>query len=327
MKTYDCVPFFNEFEQLRLRIALLEDVVDRFVVIEAHQTHAGKPKPLYLAESGAADLLRHPKLTVQAVDLPVGYSDWEREQAQREGIGGALKALGAGAGDLILVSDVDEIPQRAALLQAREYLSAAAERTILVFEQRMFYFRLNYELVWSRKLPWLGTAAALYGHARTINGLRTTGRNIRGRHAQGFDSAAKVFRVAEGGWHFSYLGGDDALREKLLAHEEHGSKRRSAASVQELIDGRLSLYPRKGLEEVWAVVERGDVGLAEDLVARIGIGHLFEARHDSAAQILRRVREAALPRRWQLGRFDLGYAHRGPWPRLPLTADRGSAGA
>jgi hypothetical protein len=329
LKTYDCVPFFNEFDQLRLRIALLEDLVDRFVVIEAHQTHTGKPKPLYLSESGAADLLRHPKVVVRAVDLPVGYSDWEREQHQRESIGGALREIGARPEDLVLVSDVDEIPERAALVRAREWLPARAGRALLIFEQRMFYFRLNYELVWSRKMPWLGTAAALYGQAPSINGLRTTGRNIRGRHSQGFDRGAQVFRLPEGGWHFSYLGGDEAFDRKLAAyaHQERRVQARRGTSVQAVIDGRQSLFPRRGVDEVWAVVARESVGLPEAALARANVGHLFEPQHDSTHEILRRVREVALARRFSLGGLSVGYAGRGRWPRLPLSAGRGSASA
>ncbi len=319
MKIYDCVPFFNEFEQLRLRIALLEDLVDRFVVIEAHQTHTGKPKPLYLSESGDAALLQHPKLVVQAVDLPVGYSDWEREQYQREAVGGVLKHLGAASSDLVLVSDVDEIPTPAAVRRAAEVLGAAAQRTILVFEQRLFYFRLNFELVWSRKMPWLGTAAALYGQAPSINGLRTTGRNIRGRHSQGYDRGAKVLQLPCGGWHFSYLGGDQAFDRKLAAyaHQERRVQSRRGTSVQAVISGRRSLFPRKGVDEVWAVVERAAVGVPEAAVARAQVGHLFEAPHDISAEILKRVREVVLPRRFRLGSLSVGYAGRGQWPRLP----------
>jgi beta-1,4-mannosyl-glycoprotein beta-1,4-N-acetylglucosaminyltransferase len=329
LKTYDCVPFFNEFDQLRLRIALLEDLVDRFVVIEAHQTHTGKPKPLYLAESGAADLLRHPKVVVRAVDLPVGYSDWEREQHQRESIGGVLREIGARPEDLVLVSDVDEIPERAALLRARDWLPQRAGRTLLIFEQRMFYFRLNFELVWSRKLPWLGTAAALYGQAPSINGLRTTGRNIRGRHSQGFDRGAQVFQLPEGGWHFSYLGGDEAFDRKLAAyaHQERSVQARRGTSVQAVIDGRQSLFPRRGVDEVWAVVERAAVGLPDAAVARASVGQLFESPHDSTHAILRRVREVTLAPRLRLGGLRLGYAGRSQWPRLPLTAGRGTDGA
>lgn len=317
MKIFDCVPFFNEFELLRLRMACLEDLVDRFVVVEAHQTHAGKPKPLYLAESGS-ELLGHPKLVRRAVDLPVGYSHWEREQYQRESIGAALADLGAAPGDMVLVSDVDEIPAPAAVRRAQGLLQASPERTILVFEQRLFYFRLNFELVWSRKLPWLGTAAALCGQAKSINGLRTTGRNIRGRHAQGFDRGARALQLPDAGWHFSYLGGDEALDQKLAAyaHQERRRQEKRGASVQGLIDRRASLFPREGLEEVWAVVDRAAVGLPDEAVARAGVERFFEAPHDSSAEILRRVRAAAVPRRWRLGRFDIGLSRRGRWPRL-----------
>jgi hypothetical protein len=243
LKIYDCFPFYNEFDLLRLRMAYLQDAVDGFVAVEAYQTHAGKPKPLYLSKEGPADLRAHPKLSIHAVDLPVGFSDWERDHHQRESIGEALRARGALAEDLVLVSDVDEIPTVDAVRRAREALAGAKARTLLIFEQRLFYFRLNYELVWSRKMPWLGTAAARLAHVRSVNGMRTTGRNTRGKHAQGFDREARVFRVPDAGWHFSYLGGDEFLRQKLAAHEEHSAKRREASSVQELIERRLSSSP------------------------------------------------------------------------------------
>jgi len=317
LKIFDCFPFYNEYDLLRLRMAYLEDVVDGFVAVEAHQTHAGKPKPLFLAKEGPRELREHPKLSLHAVDLPVGFSDWERDHHQRNSISEALRARGAQAGDLVLVSDVDEIPAHRAIARAEEALAAARERTLLIFEQRLFYFRLNYELVWSRKMPWLGTAAARFEHVRSPNGMRTTGRNTRGRHAQGFDREARVFRVPDAGWHFSYLGGDAFLQQKLDAHEEHAAKRRPARSVPELIERRMSLFPRDGLEEVWTVVEPDAVGLPTEVVERAGAAKYFHAPADTPAQILERVREASVPRRWRFGRFEVGYVRRSPWPRLP----------
>ena len=322
MKVFDCVPFYNETGLLRLRIACLEDLVDRFVVVEARQTHAGQAKPLYLAADEAADLRSHPKLVARVVDLPAAADDWERDYAQRDGIGGVLAELGAAPGDVVLHSDVDEIPARAAVALARDALTAAQSCTILAFEQRLFHFRLNYELVWSRKLPWLGTAAARYGDVKTLTGLRATARRQRGRHARGVDTGASVYAIAEAGWHFSYLGGDEALQQKLATHAEHRTKARRGGSVREVIDARASLYPRAGLDEVWAVVPPSDLGLPDEAIERAGLGHLLEPRCDTAADILRRVRESAVPRRWHMAGFDLGYARRGPWPRL---ASQGSA--
>jgi beta-1,4-mannosyl-glycoprotein beta-1,4-N-acetylglucosaminyltransferase len=316
LKIFDCVPFYNETGLLRLRIACLEDLVDRFVVVEARQTHAGQPKPLHLWADEAADLRAHPKLVARAVDLPADADDWGRDYHQRDRLGDALAELGAAPGDVILHSDVDEIPARAAVQRAAEALAAARERMFLAFEQRLFHFRLNYELVWSRKLPWLGTAAARFGDLRTMTGLRATARRQRGRHARGLDASARVFALADAGWHFSYLGGDDALERKLAAHAEHRQKARHGGGVQAVIDARASLYPRAGLDEVWAVVPPSDLGLPARAVERAALESLIEPRSDSTADILRRVRKCALPRRGRIWGFDVGFARRGPWPPL-----------
>ena len=44
---FDCFSFFNELELLEIRLNILNDVVDKFVVVEGTLTHTGKPKPLY----------------------------------------------------------------------------------------------------------------------------------------------------------------------------------------------------------------------------------------------------------------------------------------
>lgn len=45
---YDCFIFFNEFEQLNIRLHELNPIVDRFVLVESNQTFSGNMKPLYL---------------------------------------------------------------------------------------------------------------------------------------------------------------------------------------------------------------------------------------------------------------------------------------
>ena len=47
MKIYDCFPFYNEFALLEWRLKMLYDLVDCFVIVEAGQTHQGKPKPYH----------------------------------------------------------------------------------------------------------------------------------------------------------------------------------------------------------------------------------------------------------------------------------------
>ena len=42
----DCIPFFNELDILKLRLHILDPLVDRFVIEEATHTFSGLPKDL-----------------------------------------------------------------------------------------------------------------------------------------------------------------------------------------------------------------------------------------------------------------------------------------
>ena len=41
MKAFDCFTFFNELDLLKIRLELLEDVVDYHVIVESNLTHSG----------------------------------------------------------------------------------------------------------------------------------------------------------------------------------------------------------------------------------------------------------------------------------------------
>ena len=48
-KVFDCFPFYDELDLLEIRLNILNDVVDYFVLSEATRTFTGKPKPLHYA--------------------------------------------------------------------------------------------------------------------------------------------------------------------------------------------------------------------------------------------------------------------------------------
>ena len=50
-KIYDCFLFFNELDLLEIRLNVLNDYVDYFVLVEATQTFTNKDKPLYYKEN------------------------------------------------------------------------------------------------------------------------------------------------------------------------------------------------------------------------------------------------------------------------------------
>ena len=43
---YDCIPFFNELDILKLRLNILNPLVDKFIIEEATVTFSGEPKEL-----------------------------------------------------------------------------------------------------------------------------------------------------------------------------------------------------------------------------------------------------------------------------------------
>ena len=112
MRIYDCFTFYNEFELLELRLKALWDVVDYFVIVEANMKHQGDPKDFNLLKRADEFKEFWPKIRYVAADLSKvpfkGVGDWSIENAQRNAI---MNGIGdAAEDDLIMISDLDEIP-------------------------------------------------------------------------------------------------------------------------------------------------------------------------------------------------------------------------
>ena len=113
---YDCFPFFNELDVLDIRLHVLNDVVDKFVIVEASFTHTGNPKDFIFEQNKGrfadfADKIIHIKLTEKPDPPSCGIPDerkWFLENFQRNAIVQGLSA--AKPTDIIMVSDCDEIP-------------------------------------------------------------------------------------------------------------------------------------------------------------------------------------------------------------------------
>jgi beta-1,4-mannosyl-glycoprotein beta-1,4-N-acetylglucosaminyltransferase len=205
---YDCFPFFNELELLEIRLHELGEVVDRFVLVESTRTHSGQPKPLYYHDYQRRFSSWRSRITHVVVDdMPREGGPWSLENHQRESIGRGL--AGVDPGDIILVSDVDEIPR------AGKVRECCGTPGLQVFQQRLCYCFLNQ----TTDDPWPGTRMLSYATFLELGGAQAV------RHAEGA-------LVPEGGWHFSYMGGVSRVRSKLraYAHQEY--------NTQEYVDPR-----------------------------------------------------------------------------------------
>ena len=196
-KIYDCFPFFNELEMLELRFSELYDYVDKFVLVEATKTFQSNPKPLYFQENkdkfkAFSDKIIH----VVVEDLPVSDVPMQNEIYQRNCI---LRGLSdCAASDIIIISDVDEIPRAAAFNSYRNN----DMYDITKMDQKISYYFINC----LADAPWRLAFIASYHNIKNkdLSKIRNTKVNSR-------------MIIPNGGWHFSYMGGVDGIIKKIEA--------------------------------------------------------------------------------------------------------------
>ncbi len=169
---YDCIPFFNELDILKLRLHILAPYVDKFVIEEASVTFSGEPKPMIFAENREMFAEFADKILYVAVEnSPMDVSTHERDKFQKNQL---IRALGdCKPDDVIIFSDVDEIPNPNALTRVLKNFDASK---VYHFAQRMYYCFLNMEEVSGNLLSitgefpgilvrqWLGTKVCSFGN-------------------------------------------------------------------------------------------------------------------------------------------------------------------
>ena len=215
MKIFDCFMYFDEEIVLDLRLNILDKYVDYFVIVESIFTHRGdkrdlkfnlkkfekfKDKIIYLVYD------EHPK-NIEIINNKDNESEKSRkyifnaayrENGQRNFILQGLKK--ARNEDLVLVSDVDEIPNLENLNFEK------INQKIILFKQDMFYYKFNLKLP---NLVWTGTKACKKKYLKTPQWLR----NIKDRkfpiyRLDTIFSKTKyidIKLIENGGWHFSNI--------------------------------------------------------------------------------------------------------------------------
>jgi predicted O-methyltransferase YrrM len=210
MSIIDCCVAFQETDLLLLRMAQLDPVVDRFVIVEADRTHAGAPKPLSLAANRDKFARYRDKIQWHAAALPEGDGlvwTWRREIAQRNAILDAL--ADCAPDDMIMISDADEIPRRSFV----QMLPHLEQDHIAIAQQRLYYYTFNHT---APEVAWMGTRATQYAN---VQALGADGVRYAGRERGGFP---RLWTMRDAGWHLSYFGGERAIRAKMQSflHQE-----------------------------------------------------------------------------------------------------------
>ncbi len=255
MRIFDCFMYFDEEIVLDTRLNYLDPYVDYFVIVESCFTHRGDRRKLKF------DIKKFEKFKDKLIykvyeEIPdkietVLDSDNEstksgkyimnalyRENGQRNFIKEGIKQ--ADEEDLILISDVDEIPNLSKINFEN------IKQKIILFKQEMFYYKFNLKLP---GIEWTGTKGCKKKHLINPQWLR----NIKDRRYPFYRldvlfSEKKFINVKiinNGGWHFSNIKSAEEIEHKLksyLHHREFDLEPLDTEGIKKIMANKQAIY-------------------------------------------------------------------------------------
>ncbi|KZL81899.1 glycosyltransferase family 17, partial [Colletotrichum incanum] len=189
-KVFDLLLINTEVEMLEIRMGQMAPYVDYFVILESDKTFTDHPKPLYIKENWNIFKPWHNKMILRTMDLEALKDDstWDREAKSRNAmyeqvIPTLVGEQAAAIDDVLIVSDVDEIP-KPEILRALRNCNIPPRVTI---HSKIYY----YSYQWLARNDWAHPQATVYRGANTVlpDDLRKNADDHHFNH---------------GGWHCSY---------------------------------------------------------------------------------------------------------------------------
>jgi len=247
--------YFDEEVVLNVRLNTLDKFVDYFVIVESKFTHNGtqrdlkfdhkkfekfKNKIIYLVydeQPKEIEIINDNDLE-DIKSAKYIFNAGHRENGQRNYIQKGL--IDADADDIILISDVDEIPN---LLNIDFNL---INEKIILFRQDMFYYKFNLHLP---NLIWTGTKACRHKHLINPQWLR----NVKDRKYSFYridtifskDKYKNIKCINTGGWHFTNIKTPIEIEHKLrsyLHHREFDVNPLTVNQIDEIIKNKKAIY-------------------------------------------------------------------------------------
>jgi beta-1,4-mannosyl-glycoprotein beta-1,4-N-acetylglucosaminyltransferase len=210
---YDCFPFFNELDVLDIRLHELDAHIDKFVLVEATHTFTGREKKLYYEENKLRFIKFQSKIIHLVYDFGkkgIAANPWDNEKTQRNFLS---EGIDLKKDDLLLLSDVDEIPDM-------QRLRKLFIHPITLNHSRFDLF-LNYKSSKRQQGCQIWPMSACQ---------QLTMQEIRDKHATNL--------IINNGWHFSFLGSIENSNYKLRSFS-HSFELRHCSTDPEVINMRL----------------------------------------------------------------------------------------
>lgn len=212
MKIIDCFIFYNELDLLNYRLSILNDVVDYFVIVESTHTFTGKEKELFYDKNkNQFEMYQDKIIHIIIDDLPFKFpfidylknEQWENEYHQRNTISRGISKISLLDNDILIISDLDEIPNPSLLLKIKkEELSIE----INSLEQDLYCYNLNTQC----NCKWYASKILTYNKFVELN------INCN-------DLRQNTYPILQNsGWHLSYFGDEYFIQNKIqtFSHQE-----------------------------------------------------------------------------------------------------------
>lgn len=234
-KVYDCFLFSYNPDILEIRLSVLNDVVDRFVIVESPYNWHGMFKGLTFVQLENLNRFKkflHKIEYIPVLDMPKYEnlpSDGPEDAAlrletfNRNAIARGLTKVSDD--DLVIISDFDEIPKPEIIKNLKE----SGQKNISVLTCLNFKFRLNSLILGAAK--WWTNSVVVPGtliHKYSISQIRWGLRNDITEGKNSFNNL-ETNLLHYAGWHFTWVGDTDHINEKLDAYRHndfrYGEKR------------------------------------------------------------------------------------------------------
>jgi beta-1,4-mannosyl-glycoprotein beta-1,4-N-acetylglucosaminyltransferase len=257
IKIYDAFNFFNELELLEIRLNILDDYVDYFVIVESTLTHSGQKKELYYEKNinlfkkfehkiihhviadplknfdDAKERLQNPKTpaiektilkeALSSDNIRPGEDDFLRDFYEKECV--KIPLMGLSDDDFCFVSDLDEIWNPDLII---DYSKDDIFKPLL---DNYVYFLNN-------------RSNEIEGGTGTIG---TKYKNIKDKCLNHLRTPRKTnyLRLSNGGWHFTFQGKSDMVRKKLEAYSYQGEANiKARAGIEKRISNNEDIFGR-----------------------------------------------------------------------------------
>ena len=258
MKIFDCFMYFDEEVVLDVRLNTLDKYVDYFVIVESSFTHKGDNKNL-MFNHNKFEKFKNKIIYLVYDKQPKGIeavneNDSEDEKSRKYILNAARRENGqrnfiqnglnkAEDNDIILISDVDEIPNLS------EVNFNNISEKIIMFHQDMFYYKFDLKIP---NLLWTGTKGCRKKYLLSPQWLR----NVKDRKYFPFridilfseKKYSNIKFISNGGWHFSNIKTAEEIEHKLksyLHHREFDEQPLSVEEIQNIIENKKAIYDLK----------------------------------------------------------------------------------